>query len=239
MIPLNIIKRIIEKNDTRLGRLFDLTSQFLIINSLIMFSFETVPSLSKGELALLNIAELITVAFFTIEYVCRILIADHKLKFVFSFYGIIDLLAVLPFYLSFGIDLSSIRIVRLFRLFRVFKLLRYNTAIHKFKRAFKTMKEEMILFWIAASILLYLSSVGIYYCEHEAQPEAFKSIFHCLWWSIVTLTTVGYGDMYPITVGGKIFTSIIALLGIGVVAIPTGLMSSALMKVVQDDQNNR
>jgi voltage-gated potassium channel len=117
--------------------------------------------------------------------------------------------------------------------------LRYNTAIHKFKRAFKTMKEEMILFWIAASILLYLSSGGIYYCEHEAQPEAFKSIFHCLWWSIVTLTTVGYGDMYPITVGGKIFTSIIALLGIGVVAIPTGLMSSALMKVVQDDQNNR
>lgn len=147
----------------------------------------------------------------------------------------IDLLAILPFYISSGIDLRSIRIFRLFRLFRIFKILKYSKAIKRLKTTFLSIKEELVLFVIATSFLLYISSVGIYYFENEAQTEQFKSVFHCLWWSIITLTTVGYGDSYPITVGGKIFTSIIALIGIGVVAVPTGLVASALTKAIEEE----
>ena len=107
--------------------------------------------------------------------------------------------------------------------------------IKRLKTAFLSIKEELVLFVIATSFLLYVASVGIYYFENTAQPEQFKSVFHCLWWAIITLTTVGYGDSYPITVGGKIFTSIIALIGIGVVAVPTGLVASALTKAIEKE----
>jgi len=120
----------------------------------------------------------------------------------------------------------------------MFKMLRYSRAIQRLKQAFLTIKEELVLFLIVTGFLLYISSVGIYYFENNAQPEQFKSVFHCLWWAIVTLTTVGYGDAYPITMGGKIFTSIVALIGIGVVAVPTGLIASALTKVIKDEEQN-
>jgi len=231
------LKRIIEENDTIAGKVFDLTIQFLIIVSLISFSVETIPGLSETTTQFLKLIEVATVSVFTLEYLCRVYVADNKLRFIFSFFGIIDLLAILPFYIARGIDLRSIRIVRLFRLFRMFKMFRYSRAIQRLKQAFLTIKEELILFLIAAGFLLYISSVGIYYFENNAQPEQFKSIFHCLWWAIVTLTTVGYGDMYPITTGGKIFTSIVAVIGIGVVAVPTGLVASALTKVIKNEEN--
>ena len=228
------LKQIIEKSDTRAGKIFDLTVQSLIVISLISFSFETLPNLSKTSSQVLNIIEVVTVILFSIEYICRIWVADNKLKFVFSFYGIVDLLAILPFYIASGIDLRSIRIVRLFRLFRIFKAFRYNQAILRLKQAILDVKEELILFLVVAGLLLYVSAVGIYYCEHQAQPEQFKSIFHSLWWSVVTLTTIGYGDMYPITVAGKIFASIVSLIGIGVIAVPTGLLASSLSRIAKN-----
>ena len=232
------LKLIIEENDTIAGKAFDLTIQFLILVSLISFSIETIPGLSKTTTQVLKFIEVATVFVFTVEYMCRLYVADNKLRFIFSFYGIIDLMAIMPFYIAHGIDLRSIRIVRLLRLFRILKMARYSRAIQRLKRAFLTIKEELVLFLIATVFLLYISSVGIYYFENNAQPEQFKSIFHCLWWAIVTLTTVGYGDVYPITTGGKIFTSIIALIGIGVVAVPTGLVASALTKVIKDEERN-
>ena len=229
------LKRIIEKNDTTVGKTFDLIIQFLIVVSLVSFSVETIPGLSETTTKILKIIERVTVFVFSLEYLCRLYVADNKLKFIFSFYGIIDLLAILPFYIARGIDLRSIRIVRLFRLFRIFKMFRYSRAIQRLKQAFLSIKEELVLFLVATGFLLYISSVGIYYFEHLVQPEKFKSVFHCLWWSIVTLTTVGYGDVYPITTGGKIFTSFVAMIGIGVVAVPTGLVASALTKVIKDE----
>ena len=153
------------------------------------------------------------------------------MKFVFSFFGLIDLLAILPFYLSFGLDLRSLRLLRMFRLFRLLKLARYNRAMRHFGRAMLMAKEQIILFMAITMVLIYFSAVGIYYFEHDAQPQHFSSVFESLWWSIITLTTVGYGDVYPITVGGRVFTFFILLIGLGIVAIPTGIISSSMTKV--------
>jgi len=231
------IKRIVEETDTTPGKIFDIFIQFLIVLSLISFSIETLPDLSENIKRLLKITEAIVVVIFTMEYLLRLFIADKKLKFVFSFYGLIDLFAILPFYGAKGIDLRSIRIFRLFRLVRAFKIFRYSTAIQRFKIAFLEVKEELTLFLVATGFLLFVTSVGIYYFENSAQPEQFKSVFHCLWWALVTLTTVGYGDVYPVTVGGKIFTSFIVIIGLGIIAVPTGLVASALTKTLSDEEN--
>ena len=224
------LKEIVERSDTRTGRAFDLSTQLLIVLSLIAFSVETLPNLEPKWIRFLHFFEIVTVSVFTAEYVVRLLVADRKIAFATSFFGVIDLLAILPFYLSFGIDLRSIRAFRLLRLFRMFKLVRYSKAIQRFHRAFLIAREELVLFLFVTMILLYLAAVGIYHFEHDAQPDVFASIFHSLWWAVVTLTTVGYGDVYPVTVGGRIFTFFILLIGLGVVSVPAGLVASALSK---------
>jgi len=229
------LKSTIEKNDTFTGKFFDLFIQFLIIISLISFSVETLPDLNPDTRNFLNMLELSIVIIFTVEYALRLIVSDSKLKFIFSFFGLVDLMAILPFYITSGIDLRSIRIFRLLRLFRSFKLLRYSNAISRFKNAISMIKEDLIIFLFTTLLLLFFSSVGIYYFENSVQPDNFKSIFDCFWWSVVTLTSVGYGDIYPVTVGGKIFTSVIVLIGLGIVAVPTGLLASALTK---SNQNN-
>ena len=231
---MRVIKHVIEDTDTKGGRRFDLCVQALIVISLVSFCVETLPDLSSTTRYWLYVLEVVTVALFSIEYILRVMVADNRLRFVFSFYGIVDLTAILPFYISTGIDLRSVRIFRMLRLFRAFKLFRYSKAIHRFKTAFTDIKEELVLYLVATLFVLFVASVGIYYFENEAQPEEFKSVFHCFWWAIVTLTTVGYGDICPITVGGKIFTSVILFLGLAIVAVPAGLLASALSKADKD-----
>jgi len=204
--------------------------QILIILSLVAFSVETLPDLSASWLKGLAWFEVFTVAVFTVEYMIRVFGSRPVGRYAFTFMGLIDLLAILPFYLALGLDLRSARVFRLLRLFRLFKLVRYTTAIHRYAAAFRSIREELILFGVTAFITIYLASVGIYYFEHEAQPEAMSSVFDAMWWAIVTLTTVGYGDTYPITTGGKLFTSLVLLVGLGIVAVPTGLFASALVK---------
>lgn len=229
------IKNIVEYNNNRLSRSFAFFIQFLIVLSVITFSLETLPDLKPQTKAILNSIELFCVIVFTAEYLVRIYVSDRKLKFIFSFFGLIDLFAILPFYLSFGLDLRSLRVLRMFRLFRLLKLVRYNKAMSHFAKAMMLAKEQIVLFMGVTLVLIYFAAIGIYYFENEAQPEHFSSIFDSLWWSIVTLTTVGYGDVYPITVGGRIFTFFILLIGLGIVAIPTGIISSSLTKVVEPD----
>jgi len=230
------LKTIIEGNDTTAGRVFDLFIQFLIVVSVIAFSIETLPNLSDDTTRLLSLTETVVVSIFTLEYVLRIYVSDRKSDYILSFYGIVDFIAIAPFYLSLGIDLRSLRILRMLRLFRLFKLVRYNSAMRRFSRAFSIAKEEIVIFGVVTIMLLYLSAVGIYYFENEAQPEQFKSIFHSFWWAVATLTTVGYGDVYPVTVGGRIFTFLILMIGLGIVAVPAGLLASALSKARSEEQ---
>ncbi len=229
------IKSIVEQTDTKAGRVFDFFIQGLIIISLISFSVETLPDNSAQLQKILKYIEVFCISIFTIEYILRIIVADNKPKFIFSFFGIIDILAILPFYISTGVDLRGLRAFRLLRLFRILKLVRYNKAVHHFHKALLLAREEIILFLSISGILLFLSATGIYYFESEAQPEQFGSVFHSLWWAIVTLTTVGYGDVYPITVGGRIFTFFVLLVGLGVVAVPAGIFASALSKTNESD----
>lgn len=228
---MELLKEIILRSDTKRGRIFDLTIQALIIVSLISFSIETLPGLSEGTYAFLAAVEVFIVIIFTVEYALRIIVSEKKLAYIFSFYGIIDLLAILPFYLSGTVSLQALRILRLLRLFRILKLARYNAALVRIGKAVSIAKEELVLFSIVTLMLLYLSALGIYHFEHAAQPEHFRSIFDSLWWAVATLTTVGYGDIYPITLGGRLFTFVVLMLGLGVVAVPTGIIASALASV--------
>ncbi|TGV02024.1 ion transporter [Flavivirga rizhaonensis] len=232
------IKSIVEINDNKKSRYFALFIQGLILLSVVTFSIETIPNLKPQTKVILQSIEWFSVIVFSLEYFLRIYVADSRPKFIFSFFGIIDLLAILPFYLSFGVDLRSLRALRFLRLFRILKLVRYNKAMNHFTSAIKSAKEEIFLFILITLILIYFSAVGIYYFENEAQPEHFSSIFDSLWWAIITLTTVGYGDVYPITVGGKVFTFFILMIGLGIVAIPTGIISSALTKSVDKKVDN-
>lgn len=200
----------------------------LILYSVLCFSLETLPNLNPPIKTFLYYSEIVIVLLFTIEYIARVFCSKKRLHFIFSFYGMIDLLAILPFYLTFFIDLRSLRLARLFRLIRILKLTRYSSALQRFVKALYMAREELIIFSIASLIVLYLSAVGIYHFEHTAQPDVFRSIFDALWWAMATLTTVGYGDVYPITNGGRFFTFIVLVIGLGFVAVPTGIVASAL-----------
>lgn len=224
------LRIIIEDNTSPKGKIFDYFIQILILLSLIAFTIETLPNNSIYTIDVLNAFELICVIIFTIEYLLRIFVSKKPFRYIFSFYGVIDLLAILPFYLRGAYDLRALRAFRIFRIFRALKLIRYNKALNRFHIAAKIVKEEMILFFIVTAIFIFLASAGIYFFENKAQPELFSSVIHSGWWAISTLTTVGYGDVYPITMGGKIFTFFILLIGVGVVTVPAGLVASALSK---------
>jgi voltage-gated potassium channel len=235
LIHKEAIRRVLDSTDHLSGKLFNFTIQFLIIVSLVTFSFDTLPNLSPNVKKALRIIEIITVFIFTLEYALRITVSEKKIKFLFSFYGLVDLAAILPFYIATGLDLRAVRVFRLLRLIRLLKLLKYSQAIKRFHRALVIVKEELILFSFVASIMLYLSAVGIYYFENSAQPDQFKSVFHSLWWAVTTLTTVGYGDMCPLTTGGKFFTFFVLMVGLGIVAVPTGVVASALSQIREED----
>ena len=235
MSAKEVIRKVLDDTDHLSGRVFAFTIQGLIVVSLVSFSISTVPDLSQATIDMLFAVEVATVAIFSLEYILRILVAEHKLRYIFSFYGLVDLAAILPFYIASGLDLRAVRLFRLLALVRILKLFKYGKALRRYQRALIIVKEELILFGCAAAIMLFLSAVGIYYFENAAQPEQFKSVFHSLWWAVTTSTTVGYGDMYPITTGGKLFTFFVLMIGLGVVAVPTGLVASALSQAREED----
>ena len=220
----------------RLGRSVILVLYSLIIVSTLSIGIGTLPGLPRWGRVALALTEMVIVVVFTIEYALRIVIAPDRLAYVRSFWGIIDLVAILPFYLSLGIDLRAVRALRLLRLFRLFKLVRYANAIDRLDKAFRAVREELVIFSVIALFTLYLCAIGIYIFEHQRQPEQFSSVFESMWWAAVTLTTVGYGDVTPVTAGGRIFTVLVLFVALGVIAVPTGLMSSALSRLRENTE---
>ena len=202
----------------------------LIILSAIAIALETEPGLPSGWYLWLFGFEVTLLAIFATEYMVRIWASERRLRYIFSFWGIIDLLSFMPAVLLLTPEWQVVRALRLIRLVRLLKLFRSLHALDRLVAAFKEVREELILFVIIAGLMLYVSAVGIYIFEHEAQPEAFSSIPMSLWWAVATFTTVGYGDMYPITPGGRLFTSAILFIGLGIVAVPAAIVTTALLE---------
>lgn len=205
--------------------------RFLIIGSLFSFSLETTPEL-KGWHPFFLTMEWITVIIFSIEYFLRVYSSKNRLDYILSFEGIVDLLSFAPFYIAMGTDLVSESFAQFFRLMRFFwllKIARYSKAYLRLARAFQEIREEFIVYTFMTIVLVYMAAVGIYMFERDAQPENYRSVFHALWWAVATLTTVGYGDVVPVTTGGKIFTGVMLFIGLGIVSIPSALIASALV----------
>lgn len=234
------IVEVAEKGDTT-SRAFDIFILTLIFLNVIAVIVETIKPVQILYGDFLNAFEVFSVIIFTIEYVARIWSCTEKysssklsrIRYMFTPMAIIDLLAILPFYISLEMDLRAIRILRLFRIFRVAKVGRYYSSLQLIKDVVKKKKEELVLSLVIMLFLLIVSSSVIYYVENSAQPEVFSSIPSAMWWAIVTLSTVGYGEIYPITVLGKFVAAIIAILGIGMFALPTGILGAGFVEELQ------
>jgi voltage-gated potassium channel len=209
------------------GGRFQALIQAAIALSCIAFTLETMPELSPYQ-AHFEVADRVFTIIFIVELLVRIVVVPKPLAYLTSFFGVVDLLAVLPGLV--GINSKALRAVRLIRLLKLLRDERANRAMARLHGALTDVKNELFVFGFIAFLVLYLAAVGIYFCEHEAQPKVFNSIPTAMWWALATLTTVGYGDAYPVTGLGKIFAGVVILLGVGIVAIPTGLFASALTK---------
>lgn len=230
---------------------FDYFIIILIVLNVIAVILQTVQSIYSKLLSLFNLFEIFSVIVFTFEYVLRVWCCTvntkyknplmGRIKFIFSPLALVDLFAFLPFYLPMIIpfDLRFIRAFRLLRIIRVFKFGRYSQAAKLFSRVIRSKKIELITAISIIFILLVISSSVLYYVEHDAQPDKFRSIPEAMWWGVVTLTTVGYGDIYPITTFGKILSSVISLLGIGLFALPTGLLSAGFIEEISKKDADR
>lgn len=189
--------------------------------------------------------ELVSVYVFTLEYALRVWSCVEnrryhrpwvgRLSFIFSPLALIDLLAILPFFLSFG--LLDLRILRVIRLFRVLKVARYVRALHVVGQVIRRKRAELLVTLGVIGLMLLLVSSVMYTIESEAQPDKFGSIPDTMWWGVATLTTVGYGDVFPITPLGKVLSSFIAVLGLGLFAIPTGILASGFSEQLQQQQS--
>lgn len=200
--------------------------QGFIMVSALAIALETVPGLPDGVHAVLAAFEVVILCVFLVEYVTRLVCSPHPLKYAVSFWGLVDLLSWLPLLLILAPQVAALRLLRLVR---VLKLLHTNRALVRLERALHDSRGDLAVFALLAAIVLYIAAVGIFIFEHEAQPEAFSSIPKSLWWAVVSFTTVGYGDIYPITPAGRIFTTAILFVGLGVIAVPTAIITTALI----------
>ena len=225
------------------SRIFDQAIATLIVLS-VSVVFAATFDLSTTVVGAFVWIERIASVVFTIEYVLRIWTADLKypdaspirarLMYVISGMAIIDLLAILPFWLPMFLpgSLLGVRAIRLVRLLRILKMNRYSEAMASIGDVIREKRREIFGSFFFVGLLMLVSSLVIYAAEHDAQPEAFKNAFSGLWWAVTTLSTVGYGDIYPVTVVGRIFGAVLALLGVAAVAVPTGIISSGLIERV-------
>lgn len=230
---------------SNMARLVQGSLQLLIVINVAAVTAETVRSVGERYASVFELIEHVSIAIFSLEYLARIVsitargrfrnVRLGRLRYALTPLAIVDALAIAPAFLPLfgGADLLVLRAVRLMRVFRVLKLGRYSRAIGSLRGAIVSKKEELAVTGFGVAILLVLASSLLYLVERDAQPDAFGSIPAAAWWAITTLTTVGYGDVAPITVAGRIAAGLVAVLGIGLFALPAGILGSALVEQVK------
>ncbi len=231
----------------RPGRIFDIFDIFiltLIFLNVVAVILESVKSIEGRVQPAFYWFELFSVSVFTVEYLARVwaCVSQSKyshpvfgrLRFIVQPMSIIDLVAVLPFYLTFfTADLRFVRVLRLFRIFRVAKLGRYSSSVRLFARVLRSKKEELFITVMVMLFLIVMSAALMYFAENEAQPDKFPDIPTATWWAVMTLTTVGYGDIYPVTQLGRALAMVISILGVGMFALPTGILGAGFVEEIQ------
>jgi len=237
-IKYHVYDILVETDDDELiDRIVAVILMILILVSVLTVILETVPEYSTAYGRLFHSIEIVSVTIFTIEYLLRLWIAPldpkyagrfGRLRYALSLMAIIDLVAILPTFLPmfFPMDLLFLRFLRTFRLFRLFKMSRYVESFNRLDDAILAKKEALLVSTAMIAILLLFSSILMYLVEHEAQPDKFPSIPAAFWWGIVTLTSVGYGDTFPITPLGKFLGGVTAFLGVAMFALPTGIFAA-------------
>ena len=231
----NIIQ--IGNKDDMASRMFDIGLTIVILLNILVTFMETFNELSD-LFPVFKVIEIVTVVIFCIEYVLRILTADYlypgeshlkaRLHFLRSFDGVVDLLTILPFVFLSGF--IAFRILRIFRIFHLFRINAQYDSFHVITLVVKDKWKQIGSSIVIIIVIMLAASLGMYSVEHNEQPEAFANAFSGMWWSVSALLTVGYGDVYPVTVVGKIMGILIAFLGVGVVAIPTGIISAGFVE---------
>ena len=237
----NRLHEIIYEADTSTGRVFDVILMIVIVASIIFVMLESVDSIDQKYHAFLDAAEWVVTILFTLEYVARIITVKKPAKYIFSFFGIIDLLSTIPKYLSFFIvgsqSLVALRALRLLRVFRILKLARYIGASTNLTRALLLSRAKIMVFMMFVLILCIILGTIMYLVE-SGEESGFTSIPRSVYWAIVTLTTVGYGDIAPATALGQFIASFIMLMGYAIIAVPTGIVTAELAKTRKDVQTN-
>ncbi|GIM57378.1 ion transporter [Capnocytophaga canimorsus] len=224
---------IIYGTNTPLGRLFDIVLLLLIFVSVVMVMLETVKDVDVRYHGFLVFLEWVITIFFTLEYILRIISNKKPFQYIFSFYGIIDLIAILPMYLSFFIPgskvLTVVRALRLLRVFRILDLVNFTNQANELKLALRMSRTKITVFIYFVLVICILLGSFMYVIENE--ESGFTSIPRSIYWCIVTLTTVGYGDIYPATPMGQVIASFVMILGYGIIAVPTGIVTAEYSRV--------
>ena len=218
----------------RVGNSVALAMNGLILLSALAIALETEPALPQGVRTGLWWFEVALLGVFSAEYVLRLTCSPRPLKYAFSFWGIIDFLTIVPAIAMLTPQWQVVRAFRLIRLVRLLKLFRTSRALNRLIQAMHEVRGELMIFAVVSGLMLYVASVGIYIFEHDAQPEVFTSIPVSLWWAVASFTTVGYGDMVPITLGGRIFTTLVLFTGLGIIAVPSAIVTTALLEAEKE-----
>ncbi len=228
----NHLHEIIFEADTKAGKFFDVALLIVIIISVALVMLESVPVIQENNRQLLKISEWAITVIFTLEYILRIIIVKKPFRYIFSFYGIIDFLSVIPTYLSLLIigsqSLVVIRVLRLLRVFRILKLTRYTHAGKTLARAMWNSRAKVSVFIFFVLIIVTIFGTIMYIVEGE--EHGFTSIPRSIYWAIVTLTTVGYGDISPVTPFGQLLASVVMIMGYAIIAVPTGIVTAEIIK---------
>ncbi|HEY9184454.1 MAG TPA: ion transporter [Salegentibacter sp.] len=222
------LHEVIYEADTPAGKFFDIALLFVILLSIILVMLESVSSYRSLYYWSFYIAEWVITIIFSVEYILRIIAIKKPKKYIFSFYGIVDLVSTLPTYIAFVFGgsnlLFAIRALRLLRIFRILKITRYIGESNKLVNALKNSKPKILVFLFAVLIICIITGTVMHLVEGEA--GGFDNIPISIYWSIVTLTTVGFGDIHPVTPLGRLLASILMIMGYGIIAVPTGIVSA-------------